>query len=202
VTEVARRGGSALRAWLFQPRLNEVALRAGFIAERELLKLERQLTGGFLRNRRDARLPQGMRLAPFVTGRDESAWLEVNNAAFADHPENGRWTTEILENRMKQIWFRSEELLMAWDGSALAGFCWCKRVGGEGEIYVLAVAPDVQGSGLGRALVLQGLALMEEKGDRMAFLYVDADNHRALGLYRSLGFYTDHVDRSFVRMLK
>ena len=35
-------------------------------------------------------------------GRDEPAWLEVNNAAFVDHPENGRWTLEILENRMEQ----------------------------------------------------------------------------------------------------
>ena len=201
-TEVARRGGSALRVWLHQPRLIEVAVRAGFIAERELLKLERQLPGGFRRNLPEAGLPQGIRLAPFVTGRDESAWLEVNNVAFADHPENGRWTPEMLHHRMGQNWFRPEELLMAWDGSTLAGFCWCKRVGGEGEIYVLAVAAEAQGSGLGRALLLQGLALMEGKGDRVAFLYVDADNHRALGLYRSLGFYTDHVDRSFVKMLK
>jgi mycothiol synthase len=188
VTEVARRGGSALRAWLYQPRLNEVALKASFQAERELLKLERQLPGGFDTDRHDARLPEGMRLAPFVPDRDEPAWLEVNNAAFVDHPENGRW-------------FRPDELLMAWDGSELAGFCWCKRVEGEGEIYVVAVAPRAQGLGLGRALVLQGLAVMERKGDRVAFLYVDADNHRALGLYRSLGFYADHVDRSFVRLL-
>lgn len=202
VSEVARRGGSAVRAWLFQPRLNEVALRAGFIAERELLKLERRLPAGFQSELPDARLPDGMRLAPFEPGRDESAWLEVNNAAFVDHPENGRWTKEILEHRMGQTWFRPEDLLMAWEGSTPAGFCWCKRVGGEGEIYVLAVAPSAQGSGLGRALVLQGLALMEQGGDHVAFLYVDADNQRALGLYRSLGFHTDHVDRSYVRMLK
>jgi len=202
VTEVTRRGGSALRAWLYQPRLNEVALKASFHAERELLKLERQLPGGFDTDRHDARLPEGMRLAPFESDRDEPAWLEVNNAAFVDHPENGRWTMEILENRMGQTWFRPDELLMAWDGSELAGFCWCKRVGGEGEIYVVAVAPRAQGLGLGRALVLQGLAVMERKGDRVAFLYVDGDNHRALGLYRSLGFYADHVDRSFVRLLE
>ena len=201
VNEVARRGGTALRAWLFQPRLTAVALRAGFIAERELLKLERPLPGGFRGDRSDARLPHSMRLAHFVPARDEPAWLDVNNAAFADHPENGRWTVEVLRDRLRQSWFRPDDLLMAWDGSDLAGFCWCKRTGGEGEIYVVAVAPQAQGLGLGRALVLQGLAIMEQNGDRVAFLYVDGDNHRALGLYRSLGFYTDHVDRSFVRML-
>jgi mycothiol synthase len=201
IAEVARRGGRAVRAWLFQPRLAEVAIRAGFEAERELLKLERQLTGGFHADRSDARLPEGVHLAPFVPARDEHAWLELNNSAFVDHPENGRWTLEILENRMGQPWFRADELLMAWDGRGLAGFCWLKRGSGEGEIYVIAVAPRTQGIGLGRALVLQGLSVMERKGDRVAFLYVDASNHRALGLYRSLGFYVDHVDRSFVRTL-
>lgn len=201
VAEVARRGGTAVRAWLFQPRLAEVAIRAGFTAERELLKLERQLTGSFHGDRPEARLPAGVHLAPFVPGRDEEAWLELNNAAFVDHPENGRWTLEVLENRMSQPWFRADELLMAWDGSGLVGFCWLKRGHGEGEIYVIAVAPRAQGIGLGRALVLQGLSVMERAGDRVAFLYVDAGNHRALGLYRSLGFYVDHVDRSFVREL-
>ena len=201
VAEVARRGGTAVRAWLFQPRLAEVAIRAGFTAERELLKLERQLTGSFHGDRPEARLPAGVHLAPFVPGRDEEAWLELNNAAFVDHPENGRWTLEVLQNRMSQPWFRAEELLMAWDGSGLVGFCWLKRGHGEGEIYVIAVAPRAQGIGLGRALVLQGLSVMGRAGDRVAFLYFDAGNHRALGLYRSLGFYVDHVDRSFVREL-
>ena len=200
-SEVARQGGQAVRAWLFQPRLTEVALRAGFQPERELLKLERQLPGGFSNAGPGAVLPNGMRLASFVPGLDEQVWLDVNNAAFAGHPENGRWTLEVLENRMSQSWFRAEELLMAWDESSLAGFCWCKRVDGEGEIYVVAVAPKAQGTGLGRALVLQGLSMMEREGDRAVFLYVDAANHRALGLYRSLGFYVDHVDRSFVRFL-
>ena len=202
VAEVARRKGRAVRAWLFQPRLGEVALGAGFVAERELLKLERLLAENVEPPvGREAPLPTGMKLSPFVPGRDEQAWLEVNNSAFRDHPENGGWTLEILENRMQQAWFRANELLMAWDGGDLAGFCWLKRAKGEGEIYVVAVAPRMQGVGLGRALVLRGLEVMREKGDRVAFLYVDASNHRALGLYRSLGFFVDHVDRSFVKIL-
>ena len=112
-SEAARQGGAGLRAWLFQPRLAEVALRAGFQAERELLKLERQLPGGFADARRGAAMPDGVTLAPFVPDRDEQAWLDVNNAAFTDHPENGQWTVEILKHRMSQPWFRVEDMLMA-----------------------------------------------------------------------------------------
>lgn len=200
IEEVGRRYGNAIRAWLFQPRLAEAAVRLGFQPERELFKLERQLPGGFGPDRPEAKLPEGIQLAAFGPG-DVGAWLRVNNESFAGHPENGRWTREILADRMSQSWFRPRDLIMAWAGSDLAGFCWVKQASGQGEIYIVAVAPRYQGKGLGRALVVRGLGLMEAEGDRVAYLYVDAVNHRALRLYRSLGFYVDHVDRSFVRVL-
>jgi mycothiol synthase len=95
---------------------------------------------------------------------------------------------------------------MAWyassDRESLAGFCWIKReIAGEGEIYVIAVDPAYQGRGIGRALVVDGIGRMESAGDRLVFLYTDANNTAGLTLYRSLGFYLDHVDRSFVRVL-
>jgi mycothiol synthase len=66
---------------------------------------------------------------------------------------------------------------------------------------VVAVAPGAQGLGLGRALVVDGLVRLQEAGADKIFLYVDADNHPAIHLYRDLGFYVDHVDRSFVRIV-
>lgn len=195
--EVTRRNGQALRAWIFQPRLAEAAVRAGFSAERELYKLEVPLPTGM-----EPAYPEWVTVTQFRPGVDEAAWLDVNNRAFAGHPENGHWTTELLQERMAQPWFDPADLVMAWDQERLVGFCWVKREHpGQGEIYVVAIGPEYQGRGIGRALVIDGISRMEEVGDNVAFLYVDADNAVGLSLYRSLGFYVDHIDRSFVRFL-
>lgn len=63
---------------------------------------------------------------------------------------------------------------------------------------MIAVDPSRQGSGLGRALVLGGLASLAERGCRTGMLYVDASNQSAVGLYRALGFDVHHVDRAYV----
>lgn len=187
-----------VRAWAFQPNLAAALERVGFEPERELRQLRRPLPVAD-----DTRFPDPVVVRPFRTGVDEEAWLAVNNAAFAGHPENGSWTRDTLADRMARPWFHPEALRMAWLDERLLGFCWTKMHPEEtGEIYVLAVAPDAPRLGvpLGRALAVDGLRhLAAEDGARTATLYVDAANERALALYTSLGFRLDHVDRSFVR---
>ena len=195
---VEAKGGRTIRVWAFQPNLAEVLEECGFTPERELRQLRRTLPA-----HPAPVFPPGIRGAAFRPGQDEARWLAVNNAAFAGHPENGSWTREVLDDRMEQPWFDPDGFRMAWDGDLLAGFCWTKvHESRLGEIYVIGVHPARQGSGMGRALTLEGMRfLREEAGLSKVMLYVDARNEPANALYDRLGFRLDHVDRSFVRFV-
>ena len=65
---------------------------------------------------------------------------------------------------------------------------------GAGEVYVIAVAPGAQGTGLGAVLLRQGLAMLRERGCEQALLYVDGDNTGAMRLYERYGFTSYDLD--------
>ncbi len=138
--------------------------------------------------------------------------LEVNNAAFAGHAEQGNWSLANLQARMAQDWFDPSLFLVAeanrethrTAAPAIAGFNWLKPHTAEhgdvarGEIYVIAVHPEHHGHGLGRLLAVRGLDVLSTRGFTWASLFVAADNDAASALYRSLGFTTHRTDAAFV----
>ncbi|GAA4199858.1 mycothiol synthase [Actinocatenispora rupis] len=149
--------------------------------------------------------PAGVRVRPFEPGVDEDAWLGVNARAFADHPDQGRWTRDDLLAREHEPWFDPAGFLLAEDATgALVGFHWTK-VHDEGqrqvgEVYVLGIDPDAQGGGLGAALTAAGLRYLRDTRDLdQVLLYVDEDNPRAVALYRKLGFVQWVTDVAFHR---
>lgn len=138
----------------------------------------------------------------FRVGTDEDAWLDVNNRAFSDHPEQGSWTRHTLESRQHEPWFSPNGFLLHHINNKLAGFCWTKlHLDTQpvlGEIYVVAVDPDSAGKGLGRSLTVVGLQHLSRLGTTVGMLHVDAQNTRALGMYNSLGFTAHHQQCAFV----
>ena len=176
---------------------------AGFVAERDLLQMRVALP-----------LPDDVVAATrplptraFVPGRDEEAWVETNNRAFAGHPEQGGWTVAQLRERLAADWVEFDDFLVADDpdGPGLIGACWTKvhvdRTPVLGEIYVIDVDPRHHGQGWGRSLTVAGLVHLAGRGITVGMLYTDASNVAAVGLYRSLGFTVDHIDRSYRRDL-
>lgn len=133
-------------------------------------------------------------VAAFRPGIDDAAWLAVNAAAFASHPEQGKLTQSDLDARKAEEWFDPHDFLLLWDGDDLVGFCWLKVEADIGEFYAVGIAPQRQGEGLGRVLVEAGFARLAARGIPTASLYVEADNEPALRLYRSFGFGDYTVD--------
>lgn len=195
---IAAAGGGHVVLWRIgaAPADDELATRAGFRVDRTLYEMRVPLPLGA----RPA-WPEGVEVRRFEPGRDEAAWVAVNNRSFAGHPEQGGWTVETLRAREQEPWFDPAGFLVAVRGGTLVGSCWTKVHAAEdrGEIYVIGVDPDHAGGGLGRALVVAGLDHLAGRGLTTGMLFVDAANEPAVRLYRSLGFETERADRAYER---
>lgn len=185
-----------LRAWAHggHPAARHLAARLELALFRELRQMRRPLPGPALP---EPVLPPGITVRAFRPGEDDAAWLAANAAAFAHHPEQGSLTQRDLADREAEEWFDPEGFFLAFRGERLAGFHWTKTHAAErlGEVYVVGVLPEEQGSGLGRALTAIGLRhLAYDRGLPTAMLYVDADNVPAVTVYDRLGFAVHEVD--------
>lgn len=202
VDAVLQRSAGPLWAWAHgeHPAAVRLAQRHRLHRARELWQLRRDL-----REPLPSRpLPDGLTLRSFVPGRDEAAVVEVNNRAFAWHPEQAGWDAGELAVREREAWFEPAGFLLAIDGAGrLAGFHWTKVHPGPpplGEVYLLGVDPAAQGSGLGGALIVAGLEHLAGQGLSEVLLYTESDNESAVAMYRKLGFRHHHTDVEFLRL--
>ena len=89
-----------------------------------------------------------------------------------------------------------EDIILACDGDSAIGYCWTRiYVGGaeltinrKGRIYMLGVDPNYRGRGVGKEVLMAGLAYLRSKGVGIVELTVDGKNEAARALYGSAGF--------------
>jgi mycothiol synthase len=225
-TEGARAGGglagggrATLGVWAHgdHPAAARLAARFGF--ERDRVLWQMWMSGG---NLPTPSYPDGITVRTFEVGHDEEAWLRVNAAAFAHHPEQGRWSIDDVAAREAEPWFDPAGFFLAERGGDLVGFHWTKihpaepqernerhepgeprragRPRGEvGEVYVVGVRPDAAGGGLGRALTLTGVSHLAATGTDDIMLYVDDENGAAVRMYEKIGFHKTVADVSYTK---
>ena len=155
---------------------------------RHILKIHRALQG---------RIPDtdhGFTIESFDPLIHKQVWLDLNNKIFINHPDQGNWVMQDLENRMAEPWFDAAGFFLAIESGSLVGMCWTKihhdlvNQAPVGELYVVGVDPEFMGHGIGRAVSIAAMNYLFAQGIRDAMLYVDDDNEKGLKLYESLGF--------------
>ena len=139
----------------------------------------------------------------------DEEWVRVNNEAFAWHPEQGGWSVDKLRTARETDWFAPEGVWMLWAEDPVSeevrclGFHWTKlpveereKPFGEqvGEVYVVCLADEARGRGLGGPITLVGLGALLEAGAGTVELYVEGDNAPAVATYEHLGFEIVQVD--------
>ncbi len=126
---------------------------------------------------------------------EEDKLTQIQNRSFA-----GTWgynpnTVETITYRTNQSNCSPEDVVLTCDGDKVIGYCWTEVIyEGEaiserrGRIFMLGADPDYRGKGVGKRVLLAGLAHLKSKGLRVAELTVDSENKAACALYRSVGF--------------
>ena len=197
---VKTEGGGHVHWWVFEASQlhRELAREFELQQSRELLQLRVALPlAPSVAMRADSLITRS-----FDFSRDAQNWLDTNNAAFAQHPEQGAWEIDVLRSRIAEPWFDANGFFIHDINSELAAFCWTKLQADTtpllGEIYVIAVHPSFTGRGLGSAITVAGLNYLSKSGAEVGMLFVDSTNTAAIAMYNALGFVAHHTEIAFV----
>lgn len=178
--------------WAFRPGQADAAGRLGYDQARAVLRMS-----GPMPIARVTSVP-GISIGP-MGGSDIDAIVGVNNRAFLNHREQGSMTVEGFRSLMGLAWFDPGGVHVARSAERIVGFCVTKQAEpAVGEVYLLAVDPELAGSGVGRALAQRGFSTMSNHGAVTAHAWVDAANHPAVALYQAFGLAEDFRNREFV----
>ena len=120
----------------------------------------------------------------------------IQNRAFADSWGFNPNTPDEIAYRINLSSCSPENIMMAYLKNNPIGYCWTRIMlednpaagGMKGEIHMLGVDPAYRKKGIGRNVLLAGLADLKSKGVTIVELTADGEEPAALGLYESVGF--------------
>jgi len=136
-----------------------------------------------------AGVPEGVTIRPIVMAVDGPAAQSVLNTAFRSHFGHVEETFEgwLAQQEADDTWDPTLGLLAEVDGT-IVGFSNNGVIDGVGYVFELGVLPEMQGRGIGRALLRHSFAMLAGRGIAKGRLGVDTQNVTgAVELYRSVG---------------
>lgn len=139
----------------------------------------------------EATLPDEFTVRPLAGTSEVAAYVELHRAAFGSDNMTIAWRARTLA---RPEYVPELDLVVEAPDGRLAAFCICwitlpdRGQGVTGQIEPLGVHPDFRQLGLGRAVLLEGVRRLQQRG--VATIIVETDDFRdaAVALYTSAGF--------------
>ncbi len=120
---------------------------------------------------------------------EEEMLVEIQRRSFADHWGYNPDTPETMDYNIGLSHRSPRDIVLSCKEDDITGYCWTEVApGGQGRIFMIGSDPDYRGRGIGRKLLLAGLANLKNKGVDEVGLTVDSENQAAISLYQSVGF--------------
>jgi ribosomal protein S18 acetylase RimI-like enzyme len=119
---------------------------------------------------------------------DWPAIIDTDGAAFSDFWQLGK---EGLAQAMAATPVRRLRVVEHPDAAMLVGYVLTGRAGPTGYLQRLAVRPELQRHGLGRAMTIDSLHWLRRHRAERALVNTQVTNERAFSLYSSVGFVSE-----------
>ena len=117
--------------------------------------------------------------------------LPIETELFQPEP----WSERLFWSELGQL--DTRHYVVALDGGAVVGYAGLCDYPDEAFVQTLAVAPSVQGAGLGSRLLTELLEEAARRRQRVVSLEVRADNEPAQRLYLRHGFTRSGIRRGY-----
>lgn len=138
-----------------------------------------------------------VRLRDYAPGTvDNAAWRRLHDEAYAGGPDYSPMDDEELSLLRARGGFQLR--FAEVDGQSI-GFCQTSEYADQIYINSLGLTPAWRGHGVGKSLLLDGIARLRERGYSDVRLTVRGDNLPAVGLYRDVGFEAEDVATTWWR---
>lgn len=115
-----------------------------------------------------------------MTFEDLDQVMEIERANFAVP-----WTAEGFFTYLLRM---DALFLVAQEAEKVVGYCGVIMAADEGDITNVSVKKELQGQGIGKALMTELIKRTGEMGINTIFLEVRKSNGSAIGLYEKMGF--------------
>jgi mycothiol synthase len=139
---------------------------------------------------------QGLTTSRGLKSGEENLLTEIQNRSFADTWGFNPNTEEEIACRLNMHGRSPDDVTLTYLNDKPVGYCWiiinaeanATRAKNKGLIHMLGVDPDYRRQEIGKAILLNGLEDLKNKGVDIVELTVDSENPAACSLYESVGF--------------